>query len=46
MQFFGVVFILLQGFDIKQLSQLFVDFTDIAHSSIKVSGTSRVIENL
>ena len=35
---------ILQGFDMKQPSQLFVNFTDIANSSIKVSGTSRVIK--
>ncbi|NQY94947.1 MAG: PhzF family phenazine biosynthesis protein [Campylobacteraceae bacterium] len=35
---------ILQGFDMKQPSQLFVEFSDIAHSSIKVSGTSRVIQ--
>lgn len=35
---------ILQGFDMKQPSQLFVSFTDVANSSIKVSGTSRVIK--
>ena len=35
---------ILQGFDMKQPSQLFVSFSDIANSSIKVSGTSRVIK--
>ncbi|WP_428026767.1 PhzF family phenazine biosynthesis protein [Arcobacter sp.] len=35
---------ILQGFDMKQPSQLFVSFSDIANSPIKVSGTSRVIE--
>jgi len=35
---------ILQGFDMGQPSQLFVSFTDIANSSIKVSGTSRVIK--
>jgi len=34
---------ILQGFDMNQPSQLFVSFSSIAHSSIKVSGTSRVI---
>ena len=34
---------ILQGFDMKEASQLFVKFSNIAHSSIKVSGTSRVI---
>lgn len=34
---------ILQGFDMKQPSQLFVSFSNIANSSIKVSGTSRVI---
>ncbi len=32
---------ILQGFDMEQPSQLFVNFTDVANSSIKVSGTSR-----
>jgi len=35
---------ILQGFDMGQPSQLFVSFSDIANSSIKVSGTSRVIK--
>lgn len=35
---------ILQGFDMKQPSQLFVSFTSVANSSIKVSGTSRVIK--
>ena len=35
---------ILQGFDMQQPSQLFVSFSDIANSSIKVSGTSRVIK--
>ena len=35
---------ILQGFDMNQPSQLFVSYTDTAHSSIKVSGTSRVMD--
>jgi len=35
---------ILQGFDMKQPSQLFVSFSETANSSIKVFGTSRVIE--
>lgn len=35
---------ILQGFDMNQPSQLFVRFSDVANSSIKVSGASRVIE--
>jgi PhzF family phenazine biosynthesis protein len=35
---------ILQGFDMKQGSQLFVSFSNIANSSIKVSGASRVIK--
>ena len=34
---------ILQGFDMNQPSQLFVSFSDVDNSSIKVSGTSRVI---
>ena len=34
---------ILQGFDMNQPSQLFVNFTDEPNSSIKVFGTSRVI---
>jgi PhzF family phenazine biosynthesis protein len=34
----------LQGFDMGQPSQLFVEFSDIPNSSIKVSGTSRIIK--
>lgn len=34
---------ILQGFDMDQPSQLFVSFSNIANSSIKVSGTSRII---
>jgi PhzF family phenazine biosynthesis protein len=37
---------ILQGFDMKQPSQLFVSYSDIPNSSIKVSGTSRVIKEL
>lgn len=35
---------ILQGFNMNQPSQLFVSFTDIPSSSIKVSGSSRVME--
>lgn len=35
--------VILQGFDMKQPSQLFVNFSDIPNSSIKVSGTCRII---
>lgn len=35
---------ILQGFDMKEPSQLFVTFSDVAHSSIKVSGYSRVVK--
>jgi len=35
---------ILQGFDMKQPCQLFVSYSDIPNSSIKVSGASRVIE--
>lgn len=34
---------ILQGFDMNQPSQLFVSFSDVDNSSVKVSGTSRVI---
>lgn len=34
---------ILQGFDMNQPSQLFVSYTNKAHSSIKVSGTSTVM---
>ncbi|XOB61253.1 PhzF family phenazine biosynthesis protein [Campylobacterota bacterium DY0563] len=34
---------ILQGFDMKQPCQLFVSFTAVPNSSIKVSGTSRVM---
>jgi len=37
---------ILQGFDMKQGSQLFVSFTEIANSSIKVSGSSRHIKEI
>ncbi len=37
---------ILQGFDMKQPSQLFVSYSNIANSSIKVSGTSRVMEEI
>lgn len=35
---------ILQGFDMKQPSQLFVSFSDISNSSINVSGASRKIK--
>ena len=35
---------ILQGFDMKQPSQLFVSFNSIPNSSIKVSGSSRIIQ--
>ncbi|WP_108063317.1 PhzF family phenazine biosynthesis protein [Poseidonibacter lekithochrous] len=35
---------ILQGFDMNQPSQLFVSFSDVDNSSVKVSGTSRVIK--
>ena len=35
--------VILQGFDMNKPSQLFVNFTNAPHSSIKVSGTARVI---
>ncbi|UTJ07265.1 PhzF family phenazine biosynthesis protein [Arcobacter roscoffensis] len=35
---------ILQGFDMNQPSQLFVSFNSIPNSSIKVSGTSRLIQ--
>lgn len=35
--------VILQGFDMNKPSQLFVNFTNVPHSSIKVSGTARVI---
>ncbi|PHR69923.1 MAG: PhzF family phenazine biosynthesis protein [Arcobacter sp.] len=34
---------ILQGFDMKQPSQLFVSFSEVSNSSIKVSGSSRYI---
>jgi len=34
---------ILQGFDMNKPSQLFVNFTEVPNSSIKVSGTSRII---
>lgn len=34
---------ILQGFDMKQPSQLFVSFNEILNSSIKVSGTCRFV---
>ena len=35
---------ILQGFDMEQPSQLFVSFSEIPNSSIKVSGASRIIK--